>query len=157
MAAFDQFIELYGAKCEKACACLEKDRSALLTFCDFPAEHWRHLRTTNPIESSFATIRHRARQTKGCGSRLATLGLMFQLGRECEKSWRCLNGSEQIQKLIEGRPLYGRNCSESCINLAPWLSFSSPSVHNSWSYLVSAFRQAYDLDFGEDRGIPAVG
>lgn len=100
--AFDQFLELYGAKYEKACHCLQKDRTALLTFYDFPAEHWRHLRTTNPIESSFATIRHRTRQTKGCGSRLATLALMFQLGRECEKSWRCLNGSEQIQKLIEG-------------------------------------------------------
>lgn len=60
-AAFDRFAELYGAKYEKACACLAKDRAALLTFYDFPAEHWRHLRTTNPIESSFATIRHRAR------------------------------------------------------------------------------------------------
>lgn len=100
--AFDQFLELYGAKYEKACHGLQKDRAALFTFYDFPAEHWRHLRTTNPIESSFATIRHRTRQTKGCGNRLATLALMFQLGRECEKNWRCLNGSEQIPKLIEG-------------------------------------------------------
>jgi hypothetical protein len=60
------------------------------------------VRTTNPIESSFATIRHRANQTKGCGSRLATLALVFQLGRECEKRWRCLNGSERISKLIKG-------------------------------------------------------
>ena len=101
-AAFDRFLELYEAKYEKACACLKKDRTELLAFYDFPAEHWRHLRTTNPIESSFATIRHRANQTKGCGSRLATLALVFQLGRECEKSWRCLNGSEQIPKLIKG-------------------------------------------------------
>jgi len=101
-AAFDRFLELYGAKYEKACTCLKKDRTELLAFYDFPAEHWRHLRTTNPIESSFATIRHRANQTKGCGSRIATLSLMFQLGRECEKSWRCLNGTEQIQKLIAG-------------------------------------------------------
>ena len=101
-AAFDRFVELYGAKYEKACTCLKKDRAELLAFYDFPAEHWRHLRTTNPIESSFATIRHRANQTKGCGSRLATLALVFQLGRECEKSWRCLNGTEQIQKLIGG-------------------------------------------------------
>jgi putative transposase len=100
--AFDHFLSLYGAKHEKACACLEKDRAELLTFYDFPAEHWRHLRTTNAIESSFATIRHRTRQTKGSGSRLATLALMFQLGRECEKSWRRLNGREQIHKLIEG-------------------------------------------------------
>ena len=101
-AAFDRFVELYGAKYEKACTCLKKDRAELLAFYDFPAEHWRHLRTTNPIESSFATIRHRANQTKGCGSRLATLALVFQLGREFEKSWRCLNGTEQIQKLIGG-------------------------------------------------------
>jgi transposase-like protein len=77
-------------------------RALLLTFYSFPAEHWRHLRTTNPIESGFATIRHRARQTKGCGSRLATLAMMFKLGRECEKGWRRLNGREQIHKLIEG-------------------------------------------------------
>jgi transposase-like protein len=101
-AAFERFLELYGAKYDKACACLKKDRAVLLTFYSFPAEHWRHLRTTNPIESSFATIRHRARQTKGCGSRLATLGMMFKLGRECEKSWRRLNGREQIHLLIEG-------------------------------------------------------
>lgn len=100
--AFERFLDLYGAKYEKACTCLKKDRAELLAFYDFPAEHWRHLRTTNPIESSFATIRHRANQTKGCGSRLATLALMFQLGRECEKGWRCLNGTEQIQKLIAG-------------------------------------------------------
>jgi transposase-like protein len=101
-AAFDRFLELHAAKYEKACACLKKDRAELLAFHDFPDEHWRHLRTTNPIESSFATIRHRANQTKGCGSRLAALALVFPLGRECEKSWRCLNGSEPISKLIKG-------------------------------------------------------
>ena len=101
-AAFDHFLDLYGAKYEKACLCLKKDRAVLLTFYSFPAEHWRHLRTTNPIESSFATIRHRARQTKGSGSRLATLGMMFKLGIECEKSWRRLNGREQLSMLIEG-------------------------------------------------------
>lgn len=100
--AFDSFLDLYAAKYEKACACLKKDRAVLLAFYDFPAEHWRHIRTTNPIESSFATIRHRARQTKGCGSRQATLALMFQLGRECEKNWRSLNGSTQMKKLIAG-------------------------------------------------------
>lgn len=101
-AAFDHFLELYGAKYDKACACLKKDRAVLLTFYSFPAEHWRHLRTTNPIESSFASIRHRARQTKGCGSRLATLAMMFKLGIECEKTWRRLNGRELIHQLIEG-------------------------------------------------------
>jgi putative transposase len=100
--AFAHFLRLYEAKYEKACACLAKDRAALLAFYDFPAEHWRHLRTTNVIESSFATIRHRTRQTKGPGSRQAALALMFQLGRECEKGWRRLNGHEQIPKLILG-------------------------------------------------------
>jgi len=101
-AAFDQFVTLYQAKYDKATNCLKKDRTVLLAFYDFPAEHWIHLRTTNPIESSFATIRHRARQTKGCGSRAATLAMMFKLGYECEKSWRRLNGHEQLHQLIEG-------------------------------------------------------
>lgn len=100
--AFEQFMTLYQAKYDKATSCLKKDRAVLLAFYDFPAEHWIHLRTTNPIESSFATIRHRARQTKGCGSRAATLAMMFKLGCECEKSWRRLNGREQLHKLIEG-------------------------------------------------------
>lgn len=101
-AAFEQFLALYQAKYPKATSCLQKDRGVLLAFYDFPAEHWIHLRTTNPIESSFATIRHRARQTKGCGSRAATLAMMFKLGCECEKSWRRLNACEQLHKLIEG-------------------------------------------------------
>lgn len=100
--AFDLFLDVYGAKHDKACACLKKDRGLLMTFYSFPAEHWRHLRTTNPIESSFATIRHRARQTKGSGSRTATLAMMYKLGVECEKGWRRLNGHEQIHLLIEG-------------------------------------------------------
>lgn len=100
--AFERFIDLYHAKYDKATTCLKKDRAVLLAFYDFPAEHWIHLRTTNPIESSFATIRHRARQTKGCGSRAATLAMMFKLGCECGKSWRRLNGREQLHKLIQG-------------------------------------------------------
>lgn len=102
IAAFDGFLKLYQSKHDKACHCLKKDRDDLLKFYDFPAEHWIHLRTTNPIESSFATVRHRARQTKGCGSRAATLAMMFKLGIECEKSWRRLNGHEQITRLIQG-------------------------------------------------------
>jgi transposase-like protein len=100
--AFEEFLALYGAKYPKACACLSKDREQLLTFYAFPAEHWRHLRTTNPIESSFATVRHRHRQTKGNGSRQATLAMMFQLARECEKGWRRLNGHHILPDVIEG-------------------------------------------------------
>jgi transposase-like protein len=99
-AAFDEFLALYEAKYPKACDCLRKDRVRLLTFYRYPAEHWRHLRTTNPIESSFATVRHRHRQTKGNGSRQATLAMMFQLARECEKSWRRLNGHEILADVI---------------------------------------------------------
>jgi transposase-like protein len=98
----DDFVKLYGAKCPKAVACLEKDKEDLFAFYDFPAEHWGHLRTTNPIESSFATVRHRHRQTKGCGSRTATLAMVHKLATEAEKHWRRLNGHQLIVKLLSG-------------------------------------------------------
>jgi len=102
LAAYHEFLTLYGAKYPKACECLKKDEDVLFTFYDFPAEHWRHIRTTNPIESTFATVRHRSRQTKGCGSRASTLAMVFKLAREAEKSWRRLNGYELIEKVIRG-------------------------------------------------------
>jgi len=102
LATYHEFLELYGAKYPKACQCLEKDREVLFSFYDFPAEHWRHLRTTNPIESTFATVRHRSRQTKGCGSRAATLGMVFKLAMEAQRGWRRLNGYELIDKVIRG-------------------------------------------------------
>jgi putative transposase len=101
--AFNHFLEKYVAKYEKACECLKKDRDELLTFYDFPAEHWGHLRTTNPIESTFATIRLRHRRTKGNGTRRACLTMMFKLAQSAEKRWRRLNGHEQIFPLIQGR------------------------------------------------------
>lgn len=101
--AFDDFLEKYGAKYEGACACLEKDRDVLLSFYDFPAEHWKHLRTTNPIESTFATIRLRHRRTKGNGTRRTSLAMMFKLAQSAEKGWKRLNGHEQIHHLVEGR------------------------------------------------------
>jgi putative transposase len=101
--AFDYFLEKYGAKYEKACECLKKDREVLLTFYDFPAEHWKHLRTTNPIESTFATIRLRHRKTKGSGTRRTSLAMMFKLGKSAEKRWRRLNGHHQIVHLLTGR------------------------------------------------------
>ena len=100
--AFDLFIETYEAKYPKAVACLVKDRDELLTFYDFPAEHWVHLRTTNPIESTFATVRLRTDKTKGCGSRLATLTMAFKLACSAEKRWRRLNGHELISDVIAG-------------------------------------------------------
>ncbi len=101
--AFNTFMEKYGAKYPDACELLRKDRDVLLTFYDFPAEHWKHLRTTNPIESTFATIRLRHRRTKGSGTRRASLTMMYKLAKSAEKKWRRLNGHEQITLLIQGR------------------------------------------------------
>ncbi len=102
MLAYAEFKTSYSVKYPKAVECLSKDEDVLFSFFDFPAEHWGHLRTTNPIESTFATIRHRTRQTKGCGSRRATLSMVFKLGLEAQKKWRRLNGSQLIAKVIEG-------------------------------------------------------
>ena len=100
--AFDAFVETYGVKYDKAVACLMKDREALLAFYDFPAEHWKHLRTTNPIESSFATIRHRTVRSKRCLSNKTALAMIFKLAQAAEKSWRRLHGHNQLPKVIEG-------------------------------------------------------
>src|SRR5690606_33111429 len=100
--AFDAFLEDYQAKYPHACDCLAKDRDVLLAFYDFPAEHWRHLRTTNPIESTFATIRLRHRRTKGSGSRIASLTMMFKLAESAAKRWRSLNGNELLPDVIRG-------------------------------------------------------
>jgi putative transposase len=102
LAAYDQFISGYQAKYPKATECLEKDKEWLFIFYDFPAQHWSHLRTTNPIESTFATVRLRTQRTKGCGSRIATLTMVFKLGVEAQKHWRRLNGSELIPKVVTG-------------------------------------------------------
>lgn len=102
LEAYREFLKLYGAKYPRACECLQKDQEVLFTFYDYPAEHWRHIRTTNPIESTFATVRHRSRQTKGCGSRAATLAMVFKLARDAERQWRKLNGYEQMGKVIRG-------------------------------------------------------
>ena len=100
----DQYIDVLGdghgekyqAKYEDACACLQKDRDVLLAFYDFPAEHWKRLRTTNPIESTFATIRLRHRRTKGSGTRKTSLAMMFKLAKAAQKRWRRLNGHEHL-------------------------------------------------------------
>jgi transposase-like protein len=101
-AAFDAFLEDYRAKHPKAAECLQKDRAELLAFYDFPAEHWAHLRTTNPIESTFATVRLRHRRTKGNGSRTACLTMIFKLVQSAAQRWRLLNGSELLPDVISG-------------------------------------------------------
>jgi len=100
--AFDHFIESYEAKYPKAAECLAKDRDALLTFYDFPAEHWTHLRTTNPIESMFATVRLRTLKTRGMLTRDTMLTMVFKLSLSAQKRWRRLNRPERLGDLIEG-------------------------------------------------------
>jgi len=102
LKAYDEFLALYEAKYPKACECLSKDKEDLFTFYDFPAEHWVHLRTTNPIESTFATVRLRTARTKGCGSRTATLTMVYKLAEQAEKHWRRLNKHEYIASVIRG-------------------------------------------------------
>ena len=102
--AFDLFIETYQAKYPKAAECLQKDREELLAFYDFPAEHWIHLRTTNPIESVFSTVKHRQKKTRGNGSRVACLAMVFKLTQSASKKWRALNGSSLIPDILSGVP-----------------------------------------------------
>jgi transposase-like protein len=101
-AAFDHFVAKYGAKYDKAVDCLSRDREALLAFYDSPAEHWKHVRTTNPIESTFATVRLRTAKTKGCLSRKTALAMVFKLVKSAESHWRHLNGSDRLGQVIEG-------------------------------------------------------
>jgi transposase-like protein len=100
--ALDRFVAKYGAKYDKAAACLAKDREGLLAFYDFPAEHWKHVRASNPIESTFATVRLRTDKTKGCLSRRTALAMVFKLTKAAERHWRRLDGSERLAQVIEG-------------------------------------------------------
>jgi putative transposase len=101
-AAFDRFIRTYAAKYPKAVEKLLRDREALLAYYDFPAEHWQHIRSTNPIESTFATIRHRSNRTKNCVSRNTLLGLVYRLAGEAEKGWQRIRGFERIEAMEAG-------------------------------------------------------
>jgi putative transposase len=100
--AFDLFLRTYEAKYPKATECLAKDRQELLAFYDFPAEHWMHLRTTNVIESVFATVRLRTEKTKGSGTRVACLTMVFKLMQSASRRWRALNGSGLLSEVIKG-------------------------------------------------------
>ena len=102
LAAFDVFAETWSVKYDKAVDCLVRDRDALLAFYDFPAEHWKHLRTTNVIESAFATVRHRTVRAKGCLSNKTALAMIFKLAEAAERSWRRLDGHNQLPKIILG-------------------------------------------------------
>ena len=96
------FRDKYQAKYERAVHCLVKDQDQLLRFYDFPAEHWIHIRTTNAIESSFSTLRHRTKRVKGAFSKSSAMSMMFQLALEAEKSWRRIKGAERLAEIIRG-------------------------------------------------------
>ena len=100
--AFDRFLAKYEVKYDKAAACLAKDRETLLAFYDFPAEHWKHIRTSNPIESTFATVRHRTTRAKGCLSHETGVIMVFKMIQTAQSSWRRLDGQNQLPKLITG-------------------------------------------------------
>lgn len=112
--AFEHFVATYQAKYPEAVECLQKDRDALLAFYDFPAEHWIHLRTTNPIESTFATVRLRHRRTKGNGSRVACLAMVFKLCESAARTWRLLNGAKWLPDVIAGVPFINGEKAEKC-------------------------------------------
>ena len=101
-AAFGFFVEAYGVKYPAAVKCLTKDRSDLLAFYDFPAEHWKHIRTSIPIESTFATVRHRTTKTKGCLSRHTALAMTHQLVLSAMKRWRKLDAHNRLPEIILG-------------------------------------------------------
>ena len=103
LAAYDHFVNSWEEKYPKAVECLRQDKVELFAFYDFPAAHWIHIRTTNPIESTYATVRLRTKKTKGCGSRQATLTMVFKLALEAEKTWRRLTGHKQIALVMAGR------------------------------------------------------
>jgi transposase-like protein len=102
LKAFDLFIETYGAKYPKATECLQKDRESLLAFYDFPAEHWRHLRTANPIELTFSTVRLRTNKVRGCFSRNTVLTMAFKLIESAQKRWQRLHSHHRLAEIIEG-------------------------------------------------------
>ncbi len=101
--AFKRFTETFGAKYPSANEKLIKTKDKTMQFYDFPAEHWSHIRSTNPIDSMLATIRLRTRKTKGCGNVNATLGMVFQLSCCAERRWRKLNGSDLMADIIDAR------------------------------------------------------
>ena len=98
--AFDLFIEKYEKKYPQATSCLAKDCMELLSFYDFPAKHWKHIRTTNPIESTFATVKHRTKRSKGCLERETAFIMVFKLTKNAKKTWRKLDGKYQLPKVI---------------------------------------------------------
>jgi putative transposase len=108
--AFDLFIKNHELKYPKAAQCLEKDREELLAFYDFPADHWSHIRTSNPIESTFSTIRMRIKKTRACVSRTTILAMVYKLGLSAEKGWRKLRGFRRLADVLIGENQHPHQC-----------------------------------------------
>ena len=135
--AFDFFLQAYSAKYPKAVECLVKDRDRLLTFYDFPAEHWKHVRTSNPIESTFATVRLRTTKTKGCLSRNTALAMVFKLLLSARRKWRRLNGSNHLAEVSQGVTFKdGIKQTRRLINPSP--TFGDSSVGYQFADYLSA-------------------
>ena len=100
--AFDIALSTYTAKYPKAMECLEEDKDEMLAFYDFPASHWQHIRTSNPIESTFATVRLRTAKTRGCVARHTILAMVFKLGQSAQRKWRRLRGFNLLAEIIRG-------------------------------------------------------
>jgi len=112
LKAYDHFIQTFEPKYPKAVECLRKDKEDLFTFYDFPATHWIHIRTTNPTQSTFATVRLRTKKTKGCGSRIATLTMVFKLTMEAARTWKKLKGHQLILLVLENKKFVDGELSE---------------------------------------------
>ena len=113
LEAYDHFVTTYKDKYPKAVTCLEKDKDVLFTFYDFPAANWNHIRTTNPIESTFATVRLRTKKTKGCGTRMATLTMVFKLALEAQRTWKRIKGYEFIPLVLENKKFVDGDLEEA--------------------------------------------
>ena len=129
--AMDTFAAKYLAKYAKAVTCLTRDRETLLAFYDFPAEHWQHIRTTNPIESVFATVRHRTVRSKGCLSHKTALAMVFKLVMAARESWRRLNGYDKLPQVIEGVKFPERHPGRRNRNPRRRLIMPSPTFDHS--------------------------
>jgi len=125
--AFNLFINKYQAKYPKAVECLVKDRETLLTFYDFPAEHWKHLRTTNPVESTLSTVRLRTDKTRNCGSRITVLSMVFRLFLSAERRWRRLDGVPRLTEVMEGVKFVDGIREEEDTSLGSYTKFDSNS------------------------------
>lgn len=113
LKAYDHFVRTYKDKYSKAVQCLEKDKEVLFNFYDFPGAHWVHIRTTNPIESTFATVRLRTKRTKGCGTRMATLTMVFKLALEAQRTWKRIKGYEFIPLVLENKKFVDGDLEEA--------------------------------------------